>query len=85
MKKMLERLEKIDPDSYQNLKDVIERHTEFTEKLNMMVDFVPLLLAYLNEKNNEYIFFGDVVLDVLNCNTSEEVLELIKKEVKEMK
>ena len=85
MKKMLERLEKIDPDSYQNLKDVIERHTEFTEKLNMMVDFVPLLLAYLNEKNNVYIFFGDVVPDVLNCNTSEEVLELIKKEVTEAK
>ena len=76
---MLERLEKLDPDSYQNLKEVMERLTEFTEKLNMMVEFVPLLLSRLREKPDGY--YGDIVPDVLQCKTSEEVLLLIMKEL----
>ena len=41
LKESLERLEKADPDSFQGLTDIIERHIINTEKLNMILDAIP--------------------------------------------
>lgn len=77
LKKLLERLEKIDPDSFQDLTDIIERHTENTEKLNMILDAIPKLITQRTGENEKEGL--NIIPDILSCDTPDEVCEVINK------
>ena len=81
MKELLERLEKADPDSFRNLKDIIETHTIFTEKLNMLLDAIPKFIALQTGEDESEV--RDIIPKIMDCNTPDEVCDIIIKWIKE--
>lgn len=80
IKEVLGRLEKMDPDSFQDLADIIERHIENTEKLNMLLDAIP---KFLDQQTGEDEKEGvNIIPDILSCDTSDEVCDVISKWIK---
>lgn len=77
LKEMLERLEKASPDSFQDLTDIIERHTENVEKLNMILDAIPKLIAQRTGENEKEAL--NIIPDILSCDTPDEVCAVINK------
>lgn len=77
LKELLERLEKADPDSFQNLIDIIESHIENTEKLNMILMAIPKFIAQRTGEDEREIL--DIQPDILSCDTPDEVCEQINK------
>ena len=77
LKELFERLEKADPDSFQDLTDIIERHTENTEKLNMILDVIPKLIAQQTGEDESNA--GEIIPDIMSCDTPDEVCKEINK------
>lgn len=77
LKELLERLEKADPDSFQDFTDIIERHTKNTEKLNMLLGAIPKLIAQQTGENEREAL--NIQPDLLSCDTPDEVCEVINK------
>lgn len=77
LKELLERLEKADPDSFQDITDIIERHAENTEKLNMILDAIPKFIA--QQTGEDESDAGEITPDILSCDTPDEVCDIINK------
>lgn len=77
LKELLERLEKAEPDSFQDLTDMIERHTINTEKLNMLLMAIPKFIAQRTGEDEREIL--EIQTDILNCDTPDEVCEELNK------
>lgn len=77
LKELLEQLEKAEPDSFQDLTDIIERHTENTEKLNMLLDAVPKFIAQRTGEDESDV--REITPDILGCATPDEVCETLNK------
>lgn len=80
LKELLEQLEKADPDSYQDLIDILERHTENTEKLNMLLDAIPKFISQRTGEDESDV--REITPDILNCDTPDEVCDVINKWIK---
>lgn len=77
LKKLFERLEKADPDSFQDLTDIIERHTKNTEKLNMLLDAIPKFIAKRTGEDESDA--REIIPDIMSCDTPDEVCEELNK------
>jgi len=80
LKELLERLEKADPDSFQDITDIIERHTENTEKLNMILDAIPKFIAKRTGEDESGA--REIIPDILGCDTPDEVCDIIVEWIK---
>lgn len=74
------RLYKTDSDCFDALWMIIERYTENTEHLNMLLVAIPKIISKLAEVEEGNIF--DLTPDILTCKTPDEVCDLILKKVK---
>lgn len=72
---LLERLEKIDPDFFENFKDMLEIHTQNAEKLEMLIRTIPKMVARLTDEPEDAVI--ELTPDILGCNTAEEICDLI--------
>ena len=77
MKELLERLEKADPDSYRDVTDLIEKHIQNTEKLNMLLGAIPKFIAQRTGEDESKA--REIIPDILSCDTSDEVCEELNK------
>jgi len=80
LKELLEKLEKADPDSFQNLTDILKTNIENAEKLNMLLDAIPKFIAQQTGEDERVA--GEITPDILSCNTPDEVCEIINKWIK---
>lgn len=80
IEKMLVRLYETDSDCFDSLWMIIERYTENTEHLNMLLEAVPKIISKLADVEADDIF--DLTPDILACKTPDEVCGLILKKVK---
>jgi len=80
-KGLMEELEKAEPNSCQDFKSIIERHIENTNNLNMLLDAIPKYIAQLTGEKEYDV--REIVPDIMDCNTSEGVVDVINKWVED--
>lgn len=81
LKELLERLEKADPDSFQNLTDLIERHIKNAENLNMILDVIPHFISL--QTGEEEGDARNIIPYIMESSTPEEVCKVINGWIKE--
>lgn len=81
MEEMLKRLKAIDSDGFGAMYMIIERYTENTERLNMLLDAIPKVVsshAGISEEDAR-----NIIPDLFECKTSDEMCELINRWIKD--
>lgn len=82
MKEILERLKKASPDSFRDLIDIIERHTENTENLNMLLDAIPKFISQQTGEDESET--REIIPKIMECNTPDEVCNVMIRWIKEI-